>query len=52
MPKPTTTIDYILFWIKRDAAMMREALDELDPFVEHAPCYANRLPEETVNEAA
>jgi hypothetical protein len=42
MARLMTKDDYTQFWMKRDATMMREALDELDSFVEHPPCYADR----------
>jgi hypothetical protein len=40
MPKPDTEYEFERFRIERDAAMMQEALNELDPFVGHPPCYA------------
>jgi hypothetical protein len=37
MPKPNTVDEFERFRIERDATMMQEALNELDPFVGHPP---------------
>ncbi len=42
MPKPETEDEFERFRIERDATMMQEALNELDPFVGHPPCYAKK----------
>jgi hypothetical protein len=42
MPKLDTVDEFERFRIERDAMMMQEALNELDPFVGHLPCYAKK----------
>ena len=37
MPKPDTEDEFERFRIERDATMMQEVLNELDPFVGHPP---------------
>ena len=42
MPKSETEDERKRFRIERDATMTQEALNELDPFVGHPPCYAKK----------
>jgi len=42
MPNLETVDEFERFRIERDATMMKEALNELDPFVGHTPCYAKK----------
>jgi hypothetical protein len=42
MPKLDTVDEFERFRIERDSMMMQEALNELDPFVGHPPCYAKK----------
>jgi hypothetical protein len=42
MPKLDTVDEFERFRIERDATMMQDALNELDPFVGHPPCYEKK----------
>jgi hypothetical protein len=52
MSKPDREDPFKQFRIERDAAMMCEALNELDPFVGHPPCYEKPEGRGIVNPAA
>jgi hypothetical protein len=52
MARLMTKEDSTQFWVKHDATMMREALDELDSFVEHPPCYTNRRDQQEIGSPA
>jgi hypothetical protein len=42
MPKLDRVDEFERFRIERDATMMQEGLNELDPFVGHLLCYAKK----------
>jgi len=42
MPNLDTVDEFERFRIERDATMMQDALNELDPFVGHPPCYEKK----------